>query len=316
MIGVLPSHPRLTCSIHDILFREKVMPSKVLCIIALLAAGAAQAQIFTLSRDQIIEYTAKNPFERFSDGRPKVPDALLEKFKAMSVEEVWTILDRVGYKNQYEGHWQILHPEKKLIGRAVTAQFMPFRPDVNEVLETRAKARGGRNSNQYVLDMLGPGDVIVVDLFGKEEGGTFVGDNLATYVAQTTKAGMVIDGSVRDLEGIFPIDMAAYFRGVHPTPIDNVMLTGINVPIRIGGATVLPGDVVFGDREGVYFIPPHLVEQIVKNADEIHIHDEWTQMMMKTGKYKSSEIYPSPKDPALKKQYEDYKKKRMSEAQQ
>jgi regulator of RNase E activity RraA len=209
-----------------------------------------------------------------------------------------------------------LHPEKKLIGRAVTAQFMPFRPDVNEVLDTRAKARGVRNGNQYVLDMLGPGDVIVVDLFGKEEGGTFVGDNLATYVYQTTKAGMVIDGSVRDLEGIFPIDMAAYFRSVHPTPIENVMLTGINVPIRIGSATVLPGDVVFGDREGVYFVPPHLVEQIVKNADELHIHDEWTQMMMKTGKYKSSEIYPSPKDPALKKQYEEYKKKRMSEAQQ
>ncbi len=290
------------------------MPSKFLCAMILVASGA-QAQIFTLSRDQIIEYTAKNPFERFADGRPKVPDALLEKFKAMSVEEVWTILDRVGYKNQYEGHWQILHPEKKLIGRAVTAQFMPFRPDVNEVLESKAKARGGRNNNQYVIDMLGPGDVIVVDLFGKEEGGTFVGDNLATYVYQATKTGMVVDGSVRDLEGIFPIEMAAYFRAVHPTPIENVMLTGINVPIRIGGATVMPGDVVFGDREGVYFVPPHLVEQIVKNAEELHIHDEWTQMMMKTGKYKSSEIYPSPKDPALKKQYEEYKKKRMGVAQ-
>lgn len=287
------------------------MQSRFLCMMALAAATAAQAQIFTLNRDQIIEYTSKNPFERFADGRPKVPDALLEKFKAMSAEEVWTILDRLGYKNQYEGHWHILHPEKKLIGRAVTAQFMPFRPDVNEVLDGKAKARGGRNNNQHVIDMLGPGDVIVVDLFGKEEGGTFVGDNLATYVYQATKTGMVVDGSVRDLEGIFPIDMAAYFRGVHPTPIDNVMLTGINVPIRIGSATVLPGDVVFGDREGVYFVPPHLVEQIVKNADELHIHDEWTQMMMKTGKYISSEIYPSPKDPELKKQYEEYKKKRM-----
>jgi regulator of RNase E activity RraA len=280
-------------------------------MVMLLAASAVQAQIFTLSRDQMVEYTAKNPFDRFADGRPKVPDALLEKFKAMSVEEVWTILDRVGYKNQYEGHWMIPHPEKKLIGRAVTAQFMPFRPDVEEVLDAKAKARGGRNNNQYVIDMLGPGDVMVVDLFGKEEGGTFVGDNLATYIYQATKTGMVIDGSVRDLEGIFPIEMAAYFRGVHPTPIENVMLTGINVPVRIGGATVLPGDVVFGDREGVYFVPPHLVEQIVKNADEIHIHDEWTQMMMKTGKYKSSEIYPSPKDPALRKQYEEYKRKRM-----
>jgi 4-hydroxy-4-methyl-2-oxoglutarate aldolase len=292
------------------------MTSRICWITSLLAAAALQAQIFTLTRDQMIEYTSKNPFDRFPDGRPKVPDALLQKFQAMSAEEVWTILDRVHYNNQYEGHWRILHPEKKLIGRAVTAQFMPVRPDVEEVLEAKAKARGARYGNQYVIDMLGPGDVIVVDMFGKEEGGTFVGDNLATYIYQATKTGMVIDGSVRDLEGIFPIDMAAYFRSVHPTPIGGVMLTGINVPIRIGGATVLPGDVVFGDREGVYFVPPQFVVEMVKNADELHIHDEWTQMMMKTGKYKSSDIYPSPKDPELKKQYEEFKRKRLAEMQQ
>jgi len=289
------------------------MLSKFVWITAIGITSCCQAQIFTLTHDQMIEYTAKNPFERFPDGRPKVPDALLAKFQAMSAEEVWGILDRVGFKNQYEGHWRILHPEKKLIGRAFTAQFMPFRPDVNDVLEANAKAQGHHYGNQYVIDMLGPGDVIVVDLFGKEEDGTFVGDNLATYIHQATKTGMVIDGSVRDLEGIFPIDMAAYFRGVHPTPIGNVMLTGINIPVRIGGATVLPGDVVFGDREGVYFVPPHLVERIVKNADELHIHDEWTQMMMRTGKYKSSDLYPTPKDPELKKQYEDFKRKRMAE---
>lgn len=289
------------------------MRYKLLWIATLLAAGAAPAQIFTLSREQLIQYTARNPFERFPDGRPKVPDALLERFQDMSVEEVWTILEHAGYKNQYEGHWRILHPGKKLIGRAVTAQFMPFRPDVNDVLEENARKLGVENTNQRVIDMLETGDVIVVDLFGKEEDGTFVGDNLATYIYQATKTGMVIDGSVRDLEGIFAIPMPAYFRGVHPTPIRNVMLTGINVPVRIGGATVLPGDVVFGDREGVYFIPPHLVEQIVNNADELHIHDEWTQMMMKTGKYKSIDLYGSPKDPALKKQYEEYKKKRLQE---
>ncbi len=286
--------------------------------LALFLLGAATllpAQVFQFSREQIIEYTPKNPYGRSADGRPKVPDALLKKFEAMSAEEVWTILDRVGYKNQYEGHWHVLHPEKKLVGRALTAQFMPLRPDVNEVIEANANKQGHRNSNQRVIDMLETGDVMVADLFGKEENGTFVGDNLATYIYQATQTGMVIDGAIRDLEGIFPIPMAAYFRGAHPTPIGQVMLTGVNVPIRIGGATVMPGDVVFGDREGVYFIPPHLVEQIVKNAEELHIHDEWTQMMIKTGKYKSSEIYPSPKDPELKRQYEEFRKKKLAELQ-
>ena len=286
-----------------------------LALVLLGAAALLPAQVFQFSREQLIEYTPKNPYGRLADGRPQVPDALLKKFEAMSAEEVWTILDRVGYKNQYEGHWHILHPEKKLIGRAQTAQFMPLRPDVNDVIEANANKQGHRNSNQRVIDMLETGDVMVADLFGKEENGTFVGDNLATYIYQATKTGMVIDGAIRDLEGIFPIPMAAYFRGVHPTPIGQVMLTGVNVPIRIGNATVMPGDVVFGDREGVYFIPPHLVDQIVKNADELHIHDEWTQMMMKTGKYKSSDIYPSPKDPELKRQYEEFRKKRLTELQ-
>lgn len=272
----------------------------------------ANAQVFTFTHDQMLQYTAKNPFERFEDGRPKVPDALLEKCKDLSSEEVWAVLPGAKYPNQYEGNWRILHPAKKLVGRAVTAQFMPMRPDVMEVSEAQAKAKGGRGgANQRVLDTLQPGDVLVVDLFGKIENGTIVGDNLATYIYGATKTGFVVDGAVRDLEGIFPIDMAVYFRGVHPTPIGNVMLTGVNIPVRIGNATVMPGDVVFGDREGVYFIPPHLVKNVLDRADETHVHDEWTKMKFHTGKYKSSEIYPSPSDPALKKEYEEYKKKKL-----
>ena len=282
-------------------------------IFALLAFSiCTQAQIFTFTREQMLQYTAQNPFERFEDGRPKVPDALLEKVKGLSQEEVWAVLPGRGYPNQYEGGWRILHPGKKLVGRVVTAQYMPLRPDVNDVSEAAAKARGVQaNLNQRVIDMLQPGDVIVVDLFGKNDGGTFVGDNLATYIFVTTKVGMIVDGSIRDLEGIYPIDMSAYFRGVHPSAIRNVMLTGVNIPIRIGSATVMPGDIAFGDREGVSFIPPHLVQEVVDKAEETHIHDEWTQMKMKTGKYKSYDLYSTPKDPALMREYEEYKKSKL-----
>jgi regulator of RNase E activity RraA len=270
------------------------------------------AQVFTFTHEQMIEYTKQNPFERFEDGRPKVPEALLEKCKDLSAEEVWAVLPGEKFRNQYEGNWQILHPEKKLVGRAVTAQFMPYRPDVAEVVEARAHAQHlGQNANQRVIDSLQPGDVLVVDLFGKIENGTIVGDNLATAIYAETKTGLVVDGAVRDLEGIFPIGMPLYSRGAHPTPIGNVMLTGVNIPIRIGSATVMPGDVVFGDREGIYFIPPQLVKQVLDKADETHIHDEWTKMKLLTGKYKSSEIYPSPSDPALKKEYEEYLKKKL-----
>src|SRR5438874_7974473 len=291
----------------------KLIPFFALVFSTLIASATAPAQIFTFTRDQMIKYTAKNPFDRFEDGRPEAPDALLGKTRELSAEEVWAVLPGAKFPNQYEGNWQILHPEKKLVGRAVTMQFMPYRPDVGEVNEADALAKYGKAAqHQRIIDRLQPGDVLVVDLFGKIEQGTIVGDNLATAIFAATKTGgLVVDGAVRDLEGIFPIPMGVYFRGAHPTAIGNVMLTAVNTPVRIGNATVMPGDIVFGDREGVYFIPPHLLKTVLDTADVTHIHDECTKMKLTTGKYKSSEIYPSPKDPVLKKEYEEYLKKKL-----
>jgi len=293
------------------------MNRKLAGILFVAACVAAPAQVFTLTKEQLLKYTENWKGERFPDGRPKVSDKLIQKMDGVSAEEVWTVLPGEGYRNQYEGDFKILHPEKKLIGRAVTVQFMPARPDIKGPNEADARAKGVINpGNQRVIDMLQEGDVLVADIFGKIEGGTLVGDNLATYIYAVTHKGLVVDGAIRDLDGIFDIPMGAYYRGVHPTPISQeLMITGINVPIRIGNATVLPGDVVYGDREGIYFVPPHLVEKVLTKADELHIHDEWTQdkFLHETSKYKSSEIYGSPHDPKLKAEYAEYLKKKLEE---
>jgi regulator of RNase E activity RraA len=282
---------------------------------AVLTPVFSDAQLFTLTKDQMVAYTSQNPFERFADGRPKVPDGLIERARDLSAEEVFAVLPQQGYRNQYADGFRILHPEKRLVGRAFTVQFMPLRPDMEAVVNANAKAAGiPRMYNQVAIDMLQPGDVLVVDLFGQAEGGTIVGDNLFYYIMKATKGGgLVVDGSIRDLEGISRMDMPAYFRHAHPSPIGNVIISGINIPVRIGTTTVMPGDLVFGDSEGVYFIPPALVQKVVDNADEIHIHDEWTRLKFDEGKYKSSDIYGSPKDPALKQEYEEYLKKRLAE---
>ena len=289
-----------------------------LCLgLGLAACVAAPAQVFTLSKEQLMKYTEKWQGDRFPDGRPKVDDKLLNKMDGVSAEEIWGVLPNEGYLNQYEGDFKILHPEKKLIGRAVTVQFMPARPDMKAPNDADAKAKGVINTgNQRVIDMLQDGDVLVADIFGKIEGGTLVGDNLATYIYAVTHKGFVVDGAIRDLDSLIDIPMGAYFRGVHPTPISQqLMITGINVPIRIGNATVLPGDVVYGDREGIYFVPPHLVQKVLTKADELHIHDEWTQekFVHETSKYKSSEIYGTPVDPKLKAEYQEYLKKKLEE---
>jgi 4-hydroxy-4-methyl-2-oxoglutarate aldolase len=283
----------------------------------LLAVGAvaAPAQVFTLTHDQFLRYTSGNPYDRFPDGRPKVPDDVLDKVRGLSIEEVWSVLPEKGYRNQFEGNWQIMHPDRKLVGRAVTVQFMPMRPDIAGPMTEDAKAKGvaGIPPHQRVLDMLQPGDVLVVDLFGQVEGGTIVGDNLATAIFAATGTGFIVDGGIRDMEGIFPIGMPVYYRGSHPSAISyqRVMLTGVNIPVRIGNATVMPGDVVLGDRGGVYFIPPQFVKEIVDKAEVTHVHDEWTKDKFMKGHYKSSDLYSSPRIPALKQEYEEYRKKKL-----
>jgi regulator of RNase E activity RraA len=281
-----------------------------MAVISFLAP--CQAQVFTLSKEELIELTSTMPstWERFPDGRPKVPDALLEKARGVSSEELMG--------NQYTDGFQVLHPGMKMVGRAFTVAFMPTRPDLDGFAKARATKAGitGTFNNQTVIDMLQPGDIICVDLFGKKQGGTFVGDNLFYYIMRTTKgAGMVIDGSIRDLEGIATMEMPLYFMHADPSAISQVTIAGWNIPIRIGDASVLPGDLVVGDREGINFISPGRAEQVLSRAAETRIHDEWTRKQFDTGKYKSMEIYSSPRDPELKKQYQEYLKKELEKLQ-
>ena len=276
-------------------------------VLALALAGPAMSQVGGFDKDQLIKYTRLNPFERFEDGRPKIPQRLIDLLAGASSEMLWGPLRQAGYHHQWSGEWQIVHPEKKLLGRAVTAVFMPVRPDLDEIIEEDAAARNQTSNNsQRVIDSLKPGDVLVVDLFGKIDGGTFAGDNLATAIHAATGQGFVIDGAIRDLDGVYPLDIPVYVRGFHVSPIRDVMLTGINVPVRIGTTTVMPGDLVVGDREGLTFVPPHLVESTVKQAKLTELHDIWTKGKLATGRYKASELYPSPRDEALKKEYQEW----------
>ena len=286
--------------------------------VASVLAPAAKAQLWTWTKDQMVEYTKAWTGDRFPDGRPKVPDEWLDRAKDISQEEInvpgASGRGGGGY-SQYEGDWRVLHPEMKMTGRAFTMAFMPARADLDQVVMAKAKEKGIQNlNNQYVFDMLQPGDVLVVDLYGKKEGGTVVGDNLFYYIMKATRSGgLVVDGSLRDLDGIAPIPMPCYYRAVHPSWITGVTLSAVNVPVRIGNVTVMPGDLVVGDREGVSFIPAQNAETILDRADETHIHDEWTRKKFDELKYKSSEIYGSPRDAALKQEYQEYLKKRLEE---
>jgi 4-hydroxy-4-methyl-2-oxoglutarate aldolase len=244
-------------------------------------------------RDDILAITQSNPFDRFPNGRPKVPDDLLERMREVTVEEAWGVCKKHGYHYQHTaGDWMNVHPELVLVGRAVTCTYAPTRPDLHEVVEEWAKEQGSVGlHNSFVIDTLVEGDVIVVDLFGKVKEGTFAGDNLGTAIANKTKRGMIIDGGIRDLMRLSEIpDVAIFARGVDASAIKDVTLTGLNCPIRIGGATVLPGDVVLASVSGIIFIPPQLVQEVVETSERVRREDYWGQMRIREGKYTSGQV--------------------------
>jgi regulator of RNase E activity RraA len=283
-------------------------------VLALLVVIPCLAQPFHLSREEMIRYTPKNPYERFPDGRPKVPDALLERVKSMSVEEAWGILRSKGYPNQHVEGFQVLHPGQKLVGRAMTAKYLPFREDLDNVVIGEAKAEGkAPGSTQRVVDELQLNDVPVVDLMGPAEGHNFGGDNMHAAIYGATKTGAVVDGTIRDIEGTFDLPLQIYFRAPHPAAVESVTVVGINVPVEIGGAIVMPGDVVLGDRTGLIFIPPHMVEEILEYAEATQLKDEWRKEKFLTGKYKASDLYGSTAKPEATKEMDEYVKRKLEE---
>lgn len=268
--------------------------SHLTCLLLFLifAWEIAQAQELTMSREEMIALTPTWEGERFSDGRPRVADDILERMKNISLEQAWSVLRGEGYPHQYEHGWQNIHPGEVLVGRVLTAQYMPIRPEVREQLEKKG-AEEGRIGDMvsWPIDMLEQGDVYVADSYAKVVDGPIIGDNLGTAIAAKSGNGVVLNGTVRDLDGLAKIEgFTSFIRGTHPSYQQQMMLTGINVPIRIGPVTVMPGDVVLGKLDGVIFIPPHLAEKVVKTGELVMLRDQFGHLRLREGKYTPGQI--------------------------
>lgn len=243
-------------------------------------------------RDAIMALTAQWEGERTADGRPRVPDAILQRMPLVTLEEAWSVLRKHGYHQQFAGDWLNIFPERILVGRAVTAQFMPTRPDLDAAIAAWGADHGGiGGQNSWVIDTLVAGDVVVVDLFGKVRDGTFAGDNLGNSIAAKTGTGMVIHGGIRDLARLVEIpDFAMFVRGVDPSAIAGVTLTALNGAVRLDTATVLPGDIVLGTPGGIIFIPPHLAEEVVTRSEDVRLRDRFGHQRLREGRYTPGEI--------------------------
>lgn len=296
-----------------------------------LVALSGYGQRVGSSPEYIKALTAEWKGERFPDGRPKVSDAILRRLKNISIEEAWGVLRNKGYNNQFEGDWQVIWPDSAMTGRVVTAQYMPLRPDLQNQVKEQGKVEGRAQqggTNSWPIDVLQPGDVYVADGYGKIADGTLIGDNLGNSIYTRSKRGVIFYGSVRDQEGLEEIKgFNAWIKGQDPSFIKDMMLTTINAPIRVGRATVLPGDVVLAKKYGTIFIPAHLVENLVITAEVTALRDQFGHQRLREKKYLAGQIdsewteeikkdflnwvnnYPG-KLPMTKKELDDYLKER------
>lgn len=250
--------------------------------------------MFFNDRDTIIRLTPQWKGERLPDGRPMVSQDVLRRMRKITFEEAWGPLWNMGYRNNWESNFRMSHGDDILVGRAVTAVMVPHRPDLDETLRGIGHGEEGRKGfyNQWVIDNLVEDDVVVVDLYDKIFEGTYVGGNLSTAIKTRTKnGGAVIWGGVRDLQQIVKIDgLQIYYRGVDPTGIGNCVMTGYNMPCRIGQAICMPGDVVLGTMSGVIFIPAQHAEAVVENAEKSHVRDIFGFDRLQSKTYTTAQI--------------------------
>lgn len=297
----------------------------------MMSTVISNAQRVGSTPEYIKALTSEWKGERFADGRPKVSDAILARLKNISIEEAWGVLRNKGYHNQYEGEWQVIFPDSAMTGRVVTAQYIPLRRDLQNQVKEQGKTEGRAQkggTNSWPIDILVSGDVYVADGYGKIADGTLIGDNLGNSIWAKSHRGVIFYGSVRDQEGLEEIKgFNAWIKGQDPSFINQMMLLTINAPIRVGRATVLPGDVVLAKKYGTIFIPAHLVEDLVITSEVTALRDEFGHQRLREKKYLAGEIdsewtdvikkdflswlknYPG-KLPMTQKELDDYLKER------
>lgn len=259
----------------------------------------SSAQEVQVSEEELIELTSEWDGDRYDDGRPKVPESILKRMEEVTLEEAWAVLRNENYVHQYSGDWEMINPDSVLVGRALTATFMPGRPDVQRVLESKGEEVGRTGSqNAWPVAMLQQGDVYVADQFGAHEDGPTIGDNVGNAIYTNSGNGIVYNGALRDVSGLKEIGgFTSYFRSYHPShhlnnPEGrlNTTLVSINAPTRIGKVMVMPGDIVLGRDGGIIFIPPQLAEQVVTTSEIVRLRDMFGQQRIRDGVYRADQI--------------------------
>lgn len=220
--------------------------------------------------------------------RIAVPEETLDTLRAVGTPTLTGQLDGT-YRNSYMIGVEPLavRPGQRMVGRARTLRFIPYREDLVEAQYGSLTS----SPHRVALEDVGPGDVLVIDAGGSREAAV-LGDMFTRRVMERGGSGVVIDGVVRDLSAIRDVGLPVFARGVHGAGITRALMSvGRDEPVRCGGVPVIPGDVVVGDEDGVVVMSPAVAPEIAEAAFEHQEEEIWIRERLEAGE-SLHDVYP------------------------
>ncbi|MBC8159782.1 MAG: ribonuclease activity regulator RraA [Roseiflexaceae bacterium] len=200
------------------------------------------------------------------------PDAdLIAHMHAVSSATASAVLHKLGIRHSFIRGPATRQPGAKVVGPAVTLQFMPQREDVASGIEQEYVERS--SALWHVLDSVQPGDVLAVQANGDPYTGC-LGEMLITYFKGRGGAGIVVDGFLRDWPKVAPISTPIWAQGVTPNYASQAgqFPWAYNVPVACGGVLVLPGDIIIADDDGAVLVPARMAELVLTQT---LAHEDW-----------------------------------------
>ena len=247
-------------------------------------------------------YSAIMDAIRSKQAAASVSDADLARLGEMQLEDIWRSLG--DYRTNYVRGFRSTQPGRRIAGRALTMRFLPPRPDLVAAIDQLA-AEGDWDRRYYAraAEEARPGEVVVAEL-GGADGHVLFGGMGALGIKLRGAAGVVVDGGSRDLAELVGPSFADFPVFARFFDVTTTSWLGVewNAPVRIGTATVLPGDVVVADETGVLFFPPELVPDVLQAAEEQAALEEHERELLRSGEHRFRDVYPL--SPALRREYE------------
>jgi 5-oxopent-3-ene-1,2,5-tricarboxylate decarboxylase / 2-hydroxyhepta-2,4-diene-1,7-dioate isomerase len=228
---------------------------------------------------------------------------LFTKLLNVEIESAWAVVNAEGYPNCFINELNTLHADQRMVGRARTIRYLPNRKDVRD----KIYAAGPQLNYKSAEDAL-PGDVLVFDA-GGEIRSSVSGDVVTTRFVVRGGAGIVVDGAMRDIPEITAMNLPVYLRRGQPMSVSPLMMSvDYQLPVRIAGVTVIPGDILLGAAHGVLVIPAALAESVAARAQETDEREFFQRRLLLFENQSIYDVYPTMNE-ANKQRYGEYRKK-------